>query len=76
MGWFKQLPLSRPPAAVNSGLPIAVSSDDETVINVSLFDAKKTIRNVIETPERSDEIKRRQLALLERHVAMVRRRAT
>ena len=68
MGWFTQLPPS-PPRSRTS----AVNSDDETVINVSLYDAKKTIRNV---EERSDEIKRRQLALLERHVAMVRRRAT
>ena len=68
MGWFKQLPSSPAPSRV----PSAVNSDDETVINVSLYDAKKTIRNV-DMPQRSDEIKRRQLAMLERHVAMMRR---
>jgi hypothetical protein len=76
MGWFKQMS--------GSDATAGVSGRNETGINDSIYGTREAILSTIETrtpplpgvlgPLRSDETKRRQLALLERYVAKVRRR--
>jgi hypothetical protein len=71
MGWINTLWASR----------VAAPADPwgETVINGPPYDAHKAIRSSAENPGRPDahiaeEIKRRQIALAVRYVAMVRAR--
>jgi hypothetical protein len=83
MGWFKQMSGSDATAS-GSDATAGVTGWDDTGINDSIYRTSKAIPSAIETrppplpgvpgPLRTDEIKRRQLALLERYVAKVRRR--
>jgi hypothetical protein len=76
MGWFKQMS--------GSDAAAGVSGRDDAGINVSIYGASEAIPRATETrtpplnghpgPLHTDETKRRQLALLERYVAKVRRR--
>jgi len=74
MSWFKQMSGSDPTAGV--------SGQDDTGINDPIYGTSDPILSATETrtpplpdvpgPARTDEIKRRQLALLESYVANVR----
>jgi hypothetical protein len=73
MGWFKQMS--------GSDATAGVGGPADTGINDSSYGTSEAILSALETstPDapgslRADETKRRQLALLERYVAKVRRR--
>ncbi len=77
MGWFKQMSGSEANAGLSGRADTGINDDSGYGTGVTILSALETRTRPlpgVPGPLRMDETKRRQLALLERYVAKVRRR--